>query len=107
MVSVQHYTNKRAKYYHLAQKPVRALGWKASAALASLISHPSLILSLKRVVPGSSAALSSSCTNLDVAFGPREAVNAWMSGPAATTAGLGQESVCGACQGAAASEKEA
>lgn len=70
----------------LAQKPVRALGWKASAALASLISHPSLILSLECVVPGSSAALASSCTNLDVAFGPREAVDALMSGPAAVTA---------------------
>lgn len=34
------------KCYHLTQKPVRALGWKASAVLASLISHPSLILSV-------------------------------------------------------------
>lgn len=34
------------KCYHLTQEPVRALGWKASAVLASLISHPSLILSV-------------------------------------------------------------
>jgi len=38
-------TNKCAKCHYLAWKPARTLGWKASAALAALISHPSLILS--------------------------------------------------------------
>lgn len=69
------------KCYHLTQKPVRALGWKASAVLASLISHPSLILSVTQ-----SAWLQCSSgfllQNLDVACGPREAVSA----PAGTTA---------------------
>lgn len=56
MISMWYYTNKCAKLYHLAQKPVRALDWKASAALVSLISHPSLILSLQYVAPCSRAA---------------------------------------------------
>lgn len=50
-------TDKCPKCYHSAQKPVRALGWKAAAALVSLISHPSLILSRSDVAPCSSAAL--------------------------------------------------
>lgn len=95
------------KCYHLTQKPVRALGWKASAVLASLISHPSLILSVTQ-----SAWLQCSSGLLLHKLG----CGLWAQRGCECSGGwscryyrhgLEQEPVCRACLGAGASHEAA